>query len=209
MAGKVWQTEPAIPQNRGGRLSFGARNARENKFYRRLFMQMENYSISRYSQFPCLCAISSPFYVGGACRLPMSLVSSDKFWSVNTRRRIQGICECYLSSSHTLSSWIQSNQRDRLGVSSHQCQSSKHAKFGGIRSAYKSNEDDITGADVNSLKSSEGAGEVVLGEENLLSVSPWWQQFPKRWVIVLLCFFAFLLCNMDRVSSSLLSYLSL
>lgn len=28
---------------------------------------------------------------------------------------------------------------------------------------------------------------------------PWWEQFPKRWVIVLLCFSAFLLCNMDRV----------
>lgn len=28
---------------------------------------------------------------------------------------------------------------------------------------------------------------------------PWWEEFPKRWVIVLLCFSAFLLCNMDRV----------
>ncbi|KAH9325708.1 hypothetical protein KI387_005886, partial [Taxus chinensis] len=25
-----------------------------------------------------------------------------------------------------------------------------------------------------------------------------WEEFPKRWVIVVLCFFAFLLCNMDR-----------
>lgn len=32
------------------------------------------------------------------------------------------------------------------------------------------------------------------------SLVPWWEQFPKRWVIVLLCFSAFLLCNMDRVS---------
>lgn len=32
-------------------------------------------------------------------------------------------------------------------------------------------------------------------------VVPWWEEFPKRWVIVLLCFSAFLLCNMDRVSS--------
>ena len=30
----------------------------------------------------------------------------------------------------------------------------------------------------------------------------WWHVFPKRWVIVILCFSAFLLCNMDRVSSS-------
>ncbi|KAL5984384.1 hypothetical protein ACLOJK_018488 [Asimina triloba] len=28
---------------------------------------------------------------------------------------------------------------------------------------------------------------------------PWLEQFPKRWLIVFLCFSAFLLCNMDRV----------
>ncbi|XP_017977628.1 PREDICTED: ascorbate transporter, chloroplastic isoform X4 [Theobroma cacao] len=32
---------------------------------------------------------------------------------------------------------------------------------------------------------------------------PWWQSFPKRWFIVLLCFAAFLLCNMDRVNMSI------
>ncbi|XP_057430815.1 sodium-dependent phosphate transport protein 1, chloroplastic [Lotus japonicus] len=31
----------------------------------------------------------------------------------------------------------------------------------------------------------------------------WWQVFPKRWVIVILCFSAFLLCNMDRVNMSI------
>ena len=45
-------------------------------------------------------------------------------------------------------------------------------------------------------------------EEDLDSSVPWWEQFPKRWVIVILCFSAFLLCNMDRVSLSL-SYFSL
>uniref|UniRef100_A0A7N0UM98 Major facilitator superfamily (MFS) profile domain-containing protein n=1 Tax=Kalanchoe fedtschenkoi TaxID=63787 RepID=A0A7N0UM98_KALFE len=30
-----------------------------------------------------------------------------------------------------------------------------------------------------------------------------WQDFPKRWVIVILCFSAFLLCNMDRVNMSI------
>lgn len=34
-----------------------------------------------------------------------------------------------------------------------------------------------------------------------VSTMPWWEQFPRRWVIVILCFTAFLLCNMDRVSS--------
>ncbi|CBI40390.3 unnamed protein product, partial [Vitis vinifera] len=171
-SGKGYQTEPATAQNKGGRLSFSvAGHVREN--YKRLFMQMENYSISRYSHFPCLRVIGSPdgkaltsiatFHVEGVCCLPMSLQSSDKFWSVNPRRRIQGICKCYLSSNPSLSSWIQPSKRARL----------------------------------------EGAGEVILAEENLQSVSPWWQQFPKRWVIVLLCFAAFLLCNMDRVNMSI------
>eukprot|EP00249_Psilotum_nudum_P018729 c26936_g2_i1 orf=599-1537(+) len=34
-------------------------------------------------------------------------------------------------------------------------------------------------------------------------VPSFWQTFPKRWIIVLLCFFAFLLCNMDRVNMSI------
>lgn len=37
------------------------------------------------------------------------------------------------------------------------------------------------------------------GDEEAITV-PWWELFPRRWVIVLLCFSAFLLCNMDRVS---------
>lgn len=36
----------------------------------------------------------------------------------------------------------------------------------------------------------------------------WWEQFPRRWVIVLLCFSAFLLCNMDRVSKCILFFLT-
>lgn len=43
-------------------------------------------------------------------------------------------------------------------------------------------------------------------EEEPLTVAEasWLEQFPKRWVIVVLCFSAFLLCNMDRVSLKLL-----
>lgn len=44
-------------------------------------------------------------------------------------------------------------------------------------------------------------------KEELESVADevsWLEQFPKRWIIVILCFSAFLLCNMDRVSFKLL-----
>lgn len=43
-------------------------------------------------------------------------------------------------------------------------------------------------------------GDDDVEEEAIIGSSPWWQVFPKRWVIVILCFSAFLLCNMDRVS---------
>jgi len=40
------------------------------------------------------------------------------------------------------------------------------------------------------------------GLDDMEEEEKWWQVFPKRWVIVVLCFSAFLLCNMDRVCSS-------
>ena len=43
-------------------------------------------------------------------------------------------------------------------------------------------------------------GDAVDGQIVDIAEIRWWEQFPKRWVIVLLCFSAFLLCNMDRVS---------
>lgn len=50
-------------------------------------------------------------------------------------------------------------------------------------------------------RNAEGAGD----GESIFSEVPWLEQFPKRWVIVLLCFSAFLLCNMDRVKISSLT----
>ncbi|XP_028191407.1 sodium-dependent phosphate transport protein 1, chloroplastic-like isoform X1 [Glycine soja] len=41
------------------------------------------------------------------------------------------------------------------------------------------------------------------GLDNVEEEARWWQVFPKRWVIVVLCFSAFLLCNMDRVNMSI------
>lgn len=53
------------------------------------------------------------------------------------------------------------------------------------------------------VKFEDGLSKVVGredGEENLETAIPWFEEFPKRWIIVILCFSAFLLCNMDRVS---------
>lgn len=75
-----------------------------------------------------------------------------------------------------------------------------NSKTNRSRAYYKSEESDITEGVVDSLPSADGSAEAVLVEGNLPNATPWWQQFPRRWVIVLLCFASFLLCNMDRVS---------
>ncbi|XVF80087.1 hypothetical protein PTKIN_Ptkin15bG0042100 [Pterospermum kingtungense] len=67
----------------------------------------------------------------------------------------------------------------------------------------KSEEYDIPEMKVESLPSPDGVNEAVLVEGDLQEAVPWWQSFPKRWVIVLLCFASFLLCNMDRVNMSI------
>ncbi|XP_021891774.1 sodium-dependent phosphate transport protein 1, chloroplastic isoform X3 [Carica papaya] len=54
-----------------------------------------------------------------------------------------------------------------------------------------------------SVKSEDSLDDVVLRSDDQESSVPWWEELPKRWVIVLLCFSAFLLCNMDRVNMSI------
>ncbi|KAI5065183.1 hypothetical protein GOP47_0019878 [Adiantum capillus-veneris] len=62
-------------------------------------------------------------------------------------------------------------------------------------------------ADLVPQKGTNGASheEETLSTESAGSkvAASWPQQLPKRWVIVILCFFAFLLCNMDRVNMSI------
>ncbi|KAH9627563.1 hypothetical protein KSS87_009563 [Heliosperma pusillum] len=62
---------------------------------------------------------------------------------------------------------------------------------------------DLGGESVKFKESSLNGVVLVKDEEVGGVVLPWWEEFPKRWVIVLLCFSAFLLCNMDRVNMSI------
>uniref|UniRef100_M4C9U7 Major facilitator superfamily (MFS) profile domain-containing protein n=1 Tax=Brassica campestris TaxID=3711 RepID=M4C9U7_BRACM len=64
------------------------------------------------------------------------------------------------------------------------------------RASYKSSEESQGAGAVDPLPYAEA----ILVQGN----ASWWQlQFPRRWVIVLLCFASFLLCNMDRVNMSI------
>lgn len=122
---------------------------------------------------------------------------SRKFQMANHSRRARGICRCFVSLHSENCNWTKPIQIKNISMSNRQPLLPRHTTVNRTRANYKSEEYDMTGPELDSLVSSEGvASEVVLVGET----KPWWEQFPKRWVIVLLCFSAFLLCNMDRVS---------
>lgn len=125
---------------------------------------------------------------------------SGKSHVINPKRRTRR-WECYLSATDSGNSWIQPRKLDKLGFVDGQKQQIKHAAVNRTQANYKSDEYDITGA-LESLVSLEGASEAIL-VGGIEQAKPWWEQFPRRWIVVLLCFAAFLLCNMDRVNMSI------
>ncbi|KAK4371903.1 hypothetical protein RND71_007287 [Anisodus tanguticus] len=138
----------------------------------------------------------SPFYV----EVVQPNRFSGKSHAINRKRRTRR-WECYLSSTDSGYSLIQPRKLDKLGFVDGQKQQIKHAAVNRTQANYKSDEYDITGA-LESLVSPEGASEAIL-VEGVEQAKPWWEQFPRRFIVVLLCFAAFLLCNMDRVNMSI------
>lgn len=134
--------------------------------------------------------------------LVMSHQTSKKLKFMNKRVKHRGVCECCLSSAYSDASWVQTRTLDKLGFGNGQKPPSKYSTVMRTRAEFKSEEHDITRTELDSLVSSEWASEADL-LEGAEPAKPWWKQFPKRWVMVLLCFSAFLLCNMDRVNMSI------
>ncbi|XP_027349105.1 ascorbate transporter, chloroplastic isoform X2 [Abrus precatorius] len=118
-----------------------------------------------------------------------SLVSQKSIHCLNMKLKARR-CQCYLSSDSNSSSHIGQKAAYGLGPL---------GKANLARVRYKSEEYDTAETKMDPLASTEGTGEAILLEGNVPQVSSWWKHFPKRWVIVLLCFAAFLLCNMDRI----------
>ncbi|KNA21060.1 hypothetical protein SOVF_046760 [Spinacia oleracea] len=81
--------------------------------------------------------------------------------------------------------------------------SGKRRNFGKVWADVKPKPFEVSSdsAVTESVKLRDALNDAVLEEK-------WWEHFPRRWVIVILCFSAFLLCNMDRVSSNLSPYFS-
>ncbi|XP_057981447.1 ascorbate transporter, chloroplastic isoform X3 [Malania oleifera] len=177
-------------------------------FYRNTYVLKESRSMSRYSYCPFLRIIDPS---GGKTLKPIARGQGEnflsfpqqfkgKFQSICPRKKTNGICECCVSPDIHYHTSVQTRTVNKLGINTDQCLQPERVKIR-TRVDYKSEDYDVT--EVDPSKSSEGLGEVVLVEGSLQKASPWWEQFPKRWVIVLLCFTAFLLCNMDRVNMSI------
>jgi len=191
LAGKLCQREHANSHRRGEHPGVAIaipRHGHGNMFYKHLGNLGADVALSRglYGQFLHACAPS-----GGKFLKPIGTLRDDRkhpcpvpFQTTCGIKPRQGICrrfQSHLSSDSVQSSQFQPRGLSTFSVKTTQCQNSEHVKPNRTCAHYKAEEYDIT-------------------EANVQEVSPWWGQFPKRWVIVLLCFTAFLLCNMDRVS---------
>ncbi|CAA0842570.1 Ascorbate transporter- chloroplastic [Striga hermonthica] len=143
---------------------------------------------------------SSTDYVKLDTSISMCCQLSKKINNVNARRRISGLHRCSFSLHD--GNWIQPRNLNSIGFIDGQKLTSKHSIVTRTRADFKSEEQDITGPNLGSLAPTEGKTEAFIVEEPE-QTKPWWEQIPKRLVMVLLCFAAFLLCNMDRVNMSI------
>uniref|UniRef100_A0ACD5Y1U1 Uncharacterized protein n=1 Tax=Avena sativa TaxID=4498 RepID=A0ACD5Y1U1_AVESA len=114
------------------------------------------------------------------------------------KRRVLSRVECFLSSADPplTTGWHRPRRRDSLAGPDTPCvvaqpeyrvPSRKRADCRAEQYEMAGSPSDVPATDA-----------VLVGD-----ASSWWQQLPKRWTIVVLCFFSFLLCNMDRVNMSI------
>ncbi|KAK8557908.1 hypothetical protein V6N13_008738 [Hibiscus sabdariffa] len=195
-SGKVCRGEQAVLRGDRSGIAF----VHGNMFYGKLWIQKANGILSgTYGQF-----LQNTVHLDENNLKPLSispngrrLISSislyhcEKSHKVYPQQRRRGRFGCYSRPSPLPGSGLKPNEKDRIGKESGTC------------AYYKSEEFDITEAKVDSLSSPDGTNEAVLVGGDMLEAVPFWQNFPKRWVIVLLCFASFLLCNMDRVNMSI------
>lgn len=154
---------------------------------------------SNYSSF-ALC-VSVPLD-GGISRSAGNLPDESNC-STLARYRSRGRCYCCASSSSCHVSRSRLHAPQVLRTKNRLVRQSELVKVNRTRAYYKSEDYEISEARLEALTVPEGSSDALLVEGSAQETSPWWEQFPKRWVMVLLCFTAFLLCNMDRVNMSI------
>lgn len=137
-------------------------------------------------------------YCEGGCPFLLSLNNRERNHVIASCQRSRRCC-CSPSLNASFSSWHELRAPKVLGKTGAKEWSTELVKVNRIRAYYKSEEYDITEPKLEALTPPESSADIFVAEASAKEASPWWEQFPKRWVIVLLCFAAFLLCNMDRV----------
>ncbi|KAG6478788.1 hypothetical protein ZIOFF_062232 [Zingiber officinale] len=176
-----------------------------------LFLQRESCYLSRSILFPVTsCSLSKNTMIAGNAFLgevahppPCYLgnCSNACLTNISFRQRFPARTNCFVSS-HGLQ-LMRRRKLENIGISNDLHDQLVSHLPTRTRANFKSEQYEVPESQLDSLTSSEASSEAVLIGPNVTEVSPWWKQFPKRWVIVLLCFFSFLLCNMDRVNMSI------
>ncbi|XP_077241935.1 ascorbate transporter, chloroplastic-like [Tasmannia lanceolata] len=191
-SGKVYQTEqPLTHHSSSENLGFSeARFSRGRILYNK--MPIPTY-VSRLSHFP-VHFVYPPYkrtmklkvaFLGEMGHDLSNSLGNSFTGKFQHKCRLSRKCECFLSAEPLNSGWFQPRKLDKLGRLDGHCQQSENRLTIRANADFKSEPYDVPGPKLDSLK------------------SYWWEKFPKRWVIVLLCFTAFLLCNMDRVNMSI------
>uniref|UniRef100_A0ACD5YC74 Uncharacterized protein n=1 Tax=Avena sativa TaxID=4498 RepID=A0ACD5YC74_AVESA len=111
------------------------------------------------------------------------------------KRRVLSRVECFLSSADPLTSgWHRPRRRDSPDTACVVAQP-EYRVPARKRADFRAEQYEMAGSPSDVPATATDA--VLVGDAS------WWQQLPKRWTIVVLCFFSFLLCNMDRVNMSI------
>ncbi|XP_071717432.1 ascorbate transporter, chloroplastic-like [Rutidosis leptorrhynchoides] len=205
-SGKIYQPEQATTNQRSENLGFStAQYAHKNTYREKRYCLKKICAVSGY--WNSISSYGHDPFTGNALRSG-SISFSDgahhskmpqecrKFQMRNHSQRATGICRCFVSLLSKNCNWIKPAPIKNIIISSRKQLQPWRTTINTTRANYKSEEYDVTGPDLDSFVSSEGGA-----NEAVLVVGK--KQFPKRWVIVLLCFSAFLLCNMDRVNMSI------
>ncbi|XP_047315766.1 ascorbate transporter, chloroplastic-like [Impatiens glandulifera] len=202
-SGNVWQREKIVVSSQREQSGLAPLQCVYRKVtYKSLWLLRESLSSPRYSCCSSL-HVSGRFYSRserlGMCALSMSKEFSEKVSTVKHGKSTKDLSKCCLSSASSSCNWNETSRLYKLGIHDGRCLPSKQAKVNMIRADYRSEDYGVLGGNMEPLMAAEGPNDVVSIHREKSSS----EQFPKRWVIVLLCFAAFLLCNMDRVNMSI------
>ncbi|GAB2224139.1 hypothetical protein Droror1_Dr00004887 [Drosera rotundifolia] len=206
-SGNACHTSHGLVNRKGQRSGIAERQLGQGtSFYNKFHVLVRSSLASKCSHCLVTLDVRTPKEPFGfhCCWKPSVKLFHEKFCGSNPSKRTigRGCCSLHTDSYHIRSSLVPSRKLHKSLSLHKKSLKTKHFRHRGTCAFYKSEDYDVTDAGLESLSFPDVPGEVLFGKENAEETSPWWE-LPKRWVIVLLCFASFLLCNMDRVNMSI------